>query len=412
MKMSHPAELPQPVARRTADALPADLFDRLRSTETKTLPARIKLEQLILAMQPEEARKRMTSVKGAGEEWLRELLFFRAAEGDPLAVMKEAWDRGLSQPDSFRGLFRAWVRTDPLSALTNAEVAGGNYLPACVRAWAELDPEACARALPGRNLLRDAVWQLTDAWVSRDPEAALDWVENMTDGKWEVFAKIFPDNEGYIRPDQTADEKAAACRDSAMNDFFPNWVRADPVAGFRAAVATEWGRPRSLDVPDPSASWNRPDDWIANAFSTFAKLSPELAARAAAALPQERLTESIASFLAKPLEEAAPGAGVLFARALPTGPLRDAALNTCAFSAAMRGDYVQAKELVASVDDPTKRAVAAGGVLNAWTPVDPYGAREWLPGLARMLPPDLARFAADAFIKEVRKFGPALANPD
>ena len=80
-RMPHPPTWPQPVSRHTGNVLPEELFDRLRSTGTSTLRTRIKMEQLILAMPAEEARKRMLSATGAGDDWLRELLFFRAAEG-------------------------------------------------------------------------------------------------------------------------------------------------------------------------------------------------------------------------------------------------------------------------------------------------------------------------------------------
>lgn len=385
---------PPPKPGSWAASSPAVLFDRFRSAGTNTLQRRIKLEQLILSMTANEARDRLGSASSADDERLRGLLYYRAADGDPGRMMRESQARGVSDPVSFLGIFRAWVRMDPIEALTHAENAGGHWLPACVRAWAELDPAACAQALTGRELSGEVLWNLTSAWVSRDPEGALAWVNNSAGPQWQAFANNLPNNEGYIRPEMTDQEKASACLDSVKMSLFTAWVRGDPVAGFRAVVATDWGRPHS--VASPGASWNRPDDWFANAFSTLAQISPEMAARLASALPQDRLTEGIASFIASPLEAAAPEAGVVFARGLPPGLERDAAFGACAFVAAARGDFNRASEWVDSIDDPTKRAVAAVGVLNARVPMDPQGAREWLPSLTSSLPPELARFVTDS----------------
>ena len=63
-----------------------------------------------------------------------------------------------------------------------------------------------------------------------------------------------------------------------------------------------------------------------------------------------------------------------------------------------------------AVQDPTKRAVAAGSVFNAWTPSDPYGAKAWLTEVEGMLPPDLAQFATESFYKKVAKCAPSLAR--
>jgi hypothetical protein len=401
------------VIRRAADlrpavSRPASSFDRASAAGKPAYGAEIEMEQLVMALTPGEARNRAKSDKIPYR--LKELLWYRAAAENPPNILSgEPKPEHTSEP-VLRGVFRAWVRRDIAAAL---RAAGDDKIlgPACVGAWAAYDPLAASAAVDDGTLSPGYLPEVANAWLRRDPAAAFRWIESISDEKWAAAGKNPP-----LRSENSANQYhgefgIVSYRNDVKGDLLQDWTRADPVAGFQAAAATEWGRPHSLENPDNLLPDNPPDKWLRKSFAVFAELSPELAARAAAALPHDRLTEKIASSMASDLEKLNPDSGVQLAHTFPPGSLRKAALSSCASEAVGRGDYDHAKELVMSVDDPAERAAEAAKVLSAWTYAEPRGARNWLRELERDLPPDLARIAADAYNSTVKRFAPSLATP-
>ena len=347
------------------------------------------MERLILEMTPSEARRRALSVNAKkGDEFLCMLLWFRASAEDPAGMLGEiAQPADASDKHALSGIFKAWIPKDAAGALTAAG-QDSTVRDACINEWAAYDPIAAARAAEAvHSLPIETLAVVAGQWLCRDPAAALHWIENLSDAdlaKSVAAGRTLPLDSSEVSP-AAVEAKIRKWRDDTKGKLLRQWVHGDPVAGFAATAATTWGLPISGDRQNLTAPWNRADDWIANSFSTFANFSPELASAAAAALPTECLTEGIAASLARPLEEAEPGAGIRFANTLPDGPLRDAALGTCAVAAAERGEFAEATAIVESLGDGNQMQMAAAGVINYWTPVDPYATKAWLTKLAPSL---------------------------
>lgn len=403
---------------RVFDAAPVALFDRMYAAKNPSMEAEVRMEQFVLEMTPAEARTRMFTLTPQDPERLKERLAYRAAAEDPAGLLSSIGGKQYIENASLMGLYRAWVRKDPETALKLTVEKGENrFLFSCVSAWAECNPVACAKAVakwssgtPWLNAETGWVRELTKAWVALEPSSMESWLAGLPDAPWCQAAAQAHRVEGYLRENQTTREKAEAVRDGVVNEVWRQRVWANPVAGFQAVVAAKWGRPYSADAADSGIPWNRPDDWIANAFASLVSCSPELAAQSLAALPVERLSTA-GSTMVSMLERVSPGAGLRIARAWPEGELRDAALESCAPHAAEMGDIAAAKEAVNGITNEAKRSAAIAGVLNFWTSHDPYGAREWLVELEQTLPVASFAYVAETFVKNVRRSAPGLAGP-
>ncbi|HWB03685.1 MAG TPA: hypothetical protein VG796_11725 [Verrucomicrobiales bacterium] len=404
-----PRPAARPVTRLASTESPAVQFDRLQAAKPMTSAAGLKIEQLIMAMPPAEARKRIfTALLSGPDSFRRSLLWYRAAQEDPasllsgLEVINKDADRFV-----FTGIFRAWVRRDPQAAAAAAK-RDPLLLELCAAEWAAYDPAAAARAVESGVLPPERVEAIASAWMARDPSAALRWVDGIRDPK---LMKGNPDFGGAATAvPAEAGNAAAEWRAETRLSLTLERIKSDPAAAFAELAATDWGRPYSSEKSNPKAPWNRLDDTIGIGLSTFAALSPEQAAKAAAALPQERLSPYIVSDMAGALEEAGPGTGLKWALSLADGSLRDAALTGCIFPVGVRGDLETAVDIINRMQSNEAKGNAATSIMNTWASYDPVGAGDWLTGLQKVLPAKDCAKAVKQFNEEVKRNAPSLTR--
>ena len=144
------------MARRTAEAPLKE--EPTKSMVPVTRASDFRLAARIAALSPEQARRQIAAGFVARNQWLIELLWFRAASDDPAGTLAR---RKVPQVDPesgqasepvapLRGIFRAWLRRDAAAALEAAQ-STPQRLETFIQEWTAHDPAAAARAVGARR---------------------------------------------------------------------------------------------------------------------------------------------------------------------------------------------------------------------------------------------------------------------
>lgn len=132
---------------------------------------------------------------GEQEQGMR-FVFGQLAQSDPAAAQARLAElpAGAGRTSAIVALSAAWAESDPAAAKAWAQSLGGeekqNAITALTPVIAQTDPkEAAAMLLPfataggGENTtLNSAVGRVCGAWVTKDPEAAGNWISGLPDG--------------------------------------------------------------------------------------------------------------------------------------------------------------------------------------------------------------------------------------
>ena len=291
-----------------------------------------RLAARIAALSPEQARRHLADKFSAPNVWLIELLWFRAASDDPATMMAQRQvpsadpdsgeiDENSELTEPLRGIFRAWVRSDPVAALKAAQSAP-HRLGVFVAEWAAHDPAAAARAVESGQITPDHLETIMSSWSRRAPAAALAWVLSVHDLR--LIEAIGHNAPATYAPSEPGNA-LAEWRGFMHANILQERVATDPAGTLPEIAALEWGRPSTRE----GAPYNGLDDHIRIAVDTVAALSPEFTIRFVEGLPQERFTPFLARGVAHALESSRPGAGTAWAQQLTDPEIQTAALRAC-----------------------------------------------------------------------------------
>ncbi len=414
---------PVTTASGTPNQNPSQVFDRLLSTRETGAEKDIRMQQLILRMTPGEARERLLSTSTwTRSDFTKELLACQAAEGDPCGLFdcfcQSSPSHGapaIRDPVALRGVLKAWVKTDPETALARASGAGRACRLMALKAWAEWDSAACAKALERQKEGGvSEVQTLVRCWIINAPMETTAWLSHLPETPWWREAAVgIPEKSddpqaftvakygGYLSVGQSVEERAAGYRDLILQEAFREGVKWNPVTAFQEASALSWG-------PLIPSALNRADDMIAVAFKGYADLDPEGAARAFAAFPPERQDFGYLPSFVGFLESNRPGAGLEFIQGMPEGWRRDYCIEHCIEQAPA---FDAAREWMTLIQHDEVKGFAADRLIYDLASDDPYAARAWMEELETTLPPQAFERVQESFVRRIQECAPGLAAP-
>ncbi len=322
---------------------------------------RIRLEQSLLKLSPEHARRLLPQAGKEGEaagDLPTLLLGWRAAGEDPAEALSLA---GASPARA--GILRRWLRADAAAAL-EACGTSGPLLKTALREFALLDPARCAATLQACGD-HSSIPEMMNAWTARDPLQSRAWVE--------------------------------ACQPKMMSDFYRGWMLCDAPAAMAAVSRLPYG----------GEIWAAPCDWMANAFSSLRMGNPEFAAESFRKLdPAVLLTPACyTGHMVSVIADRDLGLALRLAGELQPAALRDTALTECAWKL-FDTDVNAALELARGIQTPAQQVKAVAGIAHYLGEMDPSAADP----VMETLPPMEQYVTAINLLDDFERSAPALAE--
>lgn len=247
--------------------------------------------------------------------------------------------------------------------------------------WANNSPKEAAAAvanLPTGKALNTAVQRLASSWISTggQPDEVFKWARTLPQGEAQntAYTAVF---DRWSQDDPKAaiealGNVAGSARENIVGSIADNWAENAPDDVIR------WANSSLADAGERTEA-------VTRAISKMTDASPEKAAAAVAALPQDQRSKAMESLVRTWSSRDMSAAGQWLDKQ-PAGPAKDASLRT--FANQMADDDPQSAMAWANnISDAREKQRAMEQVARQWVRSEPEAARAWISNSS--LPPDV-----------------------
>jgi hypothetical protein len=270
-----------------------------------------------------------------------------------------------------------WAKTNPHGALARLDqlpnqASRREYVRTVLREWAEEDPQAAANhalSLPDSKERNEALAAVLTGAAAKDRDIAMQLVGQLPAGasRTEALRQIVSDI-AYSEPKFAAElvlEMPPGQQRQSVHQVSSYLARRDRTAALEWAERLTSSEARRFAMQSVLQQWATDD--------------PKAAAEYCASHPVETpelISSAVAGWVRKD-----PSGALAWARSLPEGPQREAALVS-GISSLAASDPQQAANLATTTLSGNKQSQALGSIAGAWAVTDPSAAAAWASKLS------------------------------